>query len=175
MLCWRRISAIGTPASPCFRISTIWLSVNRDFRMGISLAPESLRPKCLPEGEAYGGTSEYREGVYRIPHQPSGLHERPSRGHCRQPVAQSERADLGRLQVHHLVAADQHRSRMALQRIAKRGRDIVGPGNTQGLNLEVKRPSGRIHFLQPPSREWVVWVEQHRYPFDVWDGFHQKR
>src|SRR5215469_10578592 len=56
MLCWRRISAIGTPASPCFRISTIWLSVNRDFRMGISLAPESLRPKCLPEGEAYGGT-----------------------------------------------------------------------------------------------------------------------
>src|SRR5215468_408231 len=33
MLCWRRISAIGTPASPCFRISTIWLSVNRDFRM----------------------------------------------------------------------------------------------------------------------------------------------
>src|SRR5215469_11296950 len=53
MLCWRRISAIGTPASPCFRISTIWLSVNRDFRMGISLAPESLRSKCLPKGEAY--------------------------------------------------------------------------------------------------------------------------
>src|SRR5215472_6547489 len=57
MLCWRRISAIGTPASPCFRISTIWLSVNRDFRMGISLAPESLRSKCLPKGEAYGPTS----------------------------------------------------------------------------------------------------------------------
>src|SRR5215813_2700423 len=56
MLCWRRISAIGTPASPCFRISTIWLSVNRDFRMGISLAPESLRSKCLPKGEAYGAT-----------------------------------------------------------------------------------------------------------------------
>src|SRR5215471_21348408 len=55
MLCWRRISAIGTPASPCFRISTIWLSVNRDFRMGISLAPESLRSKCLPKGEAYEG------------------------------------------------------------------------------------------------------------------------
>src|SRR5262245_59598286 len=54
MLWCRRISAIGTPASPCFRISTIWLSVNRDFRMGISLAPESLRSKCLPEGEAYG-------------------------------------------------------------------------------------------------------------------------
>src|SRR5215467_12453550 len=53
MLCWRRISAIGTLASPCFRISTIWLSVNRDFRMGISLAPESLRSKCLPKGEAY--------------------------------------------------------------------------------------------------------------------------
>src|SRR5215831_19262984 len=53
MLCWRRISAIGTPASPCFRISTIWLSVNRDFRMGISLAPESLRSKCLLKGEAY--------------------------------------------------------------------------------------------------------------------------
>src|SRR5262245_39394607 len=53
MLCWRRISAIGTPASPCFRISTIWLSVNRDFRMGASLAPESLPSKCLPEGEAY--------------------------------------------------------------------------------------------------------------------------
>jgi hypothetical protein len=32
----RRISAIGTPASsPCFR--AIWLSVKRDFRMGISL------------------------------------------------------------------------------------------------------------------------------------------
>src|SRR5215467_4913595 len=56
MLCWRRISAIGTPAAPCFRISTIWLSVNRDFRMGISLAPESLRSKCLPKGEAYGRT-----------------------------------------------------------------------------------------------------------------------
>src|SRR6516164_2553796 len=55
MLCWRRISAIGTPASPCFKISTIWLSVNRDFRMGISLAPESLRSKCLPKGEAYEG------------------------------------------------------------------------------------------------------------------------
>src|SRR5215469_7450761 len=55
MLCWRRISAIGTPASPCFRISTIWLSVNRDFRMGISLAPESLRSKCLLKGEAYAG------------------------------------------------------------------------------------------------------------------------
>src|SRR5258706_13694235 len=38
MLCCRRISAIGTPASPCFRMPTIWLSVNRDFRMGISLA-----------------------------------------------------------------------------------------------------------------------------------------
>src|SRR5215467_7059620 len=56
MLCSRRISAIGTPASPCFKISTIWLSVNRDFRMGISLAPESLRSKCLPKGEAYTGT-----------------------------------------------------------------------------------------------------------------------
>jgi len=32
-----RISAIGTPASsPCFRMPTIWLSVKRDFRMGIS-------------------------------------------------------------------------------------------------------------------------------------------
>src|SRR5215510_12098423 len=57
MLCWRRISAIGTPASPCFKISTIWLSVNRDFRMGISLAPESLRSKCLPKGEAYSMAS----------------------------------------------------------------------------------------------------------------------
>src|SRR5215471_5781225 len=57
MLCWRRISAIGTPASPCFKISTIWLSVNRDFRMGISLAPESLRSKCLPKGEAYGSAA----------------------------------------------------------------------------------------------------------------------
>src|SRR5215470_3149005 len=53
MLCWRRISAIGTPASPCFKISTIWLSVNRDFRMGASLAPESLPSKCLPKREAY--------------------------------------------------------------------------------------------------------------------------
>src|SRR5215831_7034834 len=53
MLCWRRISAIGTPASPCFMISTIWLSVNRDFRMGTSLAPESLPSKCLLRGEAY--------------------------------------------------------------------------------------------------------------------------
>src|SRR5215470_16353993 len=56
MLCWRKISAIGTPASPCFRISTIWLSVNRDFRMGISLAPESLPSHGLPDGEAYGST-----------------------------------------------------------------------------------------------------------------------
>src|SRR5215510_10211775 len=53
MLCCRRISAIGTPASPCFRIATIWLSVNRDFRMGTSLAPESLPSKCLRRGEAY--------------------------------------------------------------------------------------------------------------------------
>src|SRR5713101_4438601 len=57
MLCCRRISAIGTPASPCFRMSTIWLSVNRDFRMGISLAPESLLSNGLPGGEAYGATS----------------------------------------------------------------------------------------------------------------------
>src|SRR5467141_3553803 len=54
MLCCRRISAIRTPASPCFRMPTIWLSVNRDFRMGISLAPESLPSNCLPGGEAYG-------------------------------------------------------------------------------------------------------------------------
>src|SRR5437879_8649529 len=54
MLCCRRISAIGTPASPCFRTPTIWLSVNRDFRMGISLTPESLPSNCLPGGEAYG-------------------------------------------------------------------------------------------------------------------------
>src|SRR5215471_448278 len=60
MLCWRRISAIGTPASPCFRISTIWLSVNRDFRLGISLAPESLPSKCLPEGEAYDPIAPYQ-------------------------------------------------------------------------------------------------------------------
>src|SRR5262249_3395602 len=52
MLCCRRISAIWTPASPCFKISTIWLSVNRDFRMATSLTPESLPSKCLPEGEA---------------------------------------------------------------------------------------------------------------------------
>src|SRR5215831_15687381 len=58
MLCWRRISANGTPASPCFRISTIWLSVNRDFRMGISLAPESLRSKCLLKGEAYADAAD---------------------------------------------------------------------------------------------------------------------
>src|SRR5215470_15962854 len=66
MLCWRRISAIGTPASPCFRISTIWLSVNRDFRMGISLAPESLRSKCLLKGEAY---APIPEGDVRTSHQ----------------------------------------------------------------------------------------------------------
>jgi len=32
----RRHRTTGTPPSPCFRMSTIWLSVNRDFRMGIS-------------------------------------------------------------------------------------------------------------------------------------------
>jgi hypothetical protein len=53
MLCCRRISAIGTPASPCFRMPTIWLSVNRDFRMAISLAPESLPSNGLLGGEAY--------------------------------------------------------------------------------------------------------------------------
>src|SRR4029077_18236119 len=57
MLCCRRISAIGTPASPCFRMPTIWLSVNRDFRMGISLAPESLPSNGLPGGEAYESIS----------------------------------------------------------------------------------------------------------------------
>jgi len=31
--------------------------VNRDFRMGISLAPESLRSKCLLKGEAYAWTA----------------------------------------------------------------------------------------------------------------------
>src|SRR5258708_39003232 len=56
MLCCRRISAIGTPVSPCFRMPTIWFSVNRDFRMGISLAPESLPSNCLPRGEAYERT-----------------------------------------------------------------------------------------------------------------------
>src|SRR5215831_13022646 len=77
MLCWRRISAIGTPASPCFRISTIWLSVNRDFRMGISLAPESLRSKCLPEGEAYDaarGSSETPALVTGPTRKPSSCH-----------------------------------------------------------------------------------------------------
>src|SRR5262245_12205170 len=54
MLCCRRSSVIGTPASPCFRMLTIWLPVNRDFRMGISLAPESLPSHGLPGGEAYG-------------------------------------------------------------------------------------------------------------------------
>src|SRR6266849_9563223 len=53
MLCCRRISATGTPASPCFRMLTIWLSVKRDFRMGISFAPERLPSNCLPDGEAY--------------------------------------------------------------------------------------------------------------------------
>src|SRR5262250_1930982 len=66
MLCWRRISAIGTPASPCFRISTIWLSVNRDFRMGISLAPESLRSKSLLKGEAYVATSASAECAWLL-------------------------------------------------------------------------------------------------------------
>src|SRR5258705_7540108 len=41
------------PRLPCFRMLTIWLSVNRDFRMGISLAPESLPSNGLPGGEAY--------------------------------------------------------------------------------------------------------------------------
>src|SRR5262249_4130876 len=59
MLGSRRISAIGTPASPCFRMSTIWLSVKRDFRMGISLAPESLPSKCLRAGEAYGWCARF--------------------------------------------------------------------------------------------------------------------
>src|SRR5882672_10231794 len=54
MLCCRRISAIGTPASPCFRMATIWLSVNRDFRMDRSSPTrESLLLNCLPGGEAY--------------------------------------------------------------------------------------------------------------------------
>src|SRR5216684_3201032 len=66
MLCCRRISVIGTPASPCFRMLTIWLSVNRDFRMGISLAPESLPSNCLPGGEAY------------VPNRRVSPHEHPS-------------------------------------------------------------------------------------------------
>ena len=37
---------------------TIWLSVNRDFRMAtLRLAPESLPSNCLPIGEAYASTS----------------------------------------------------------------------------------------------------------------------
>src|SRR6266478_8871186 len=69
MLCCRRISAIGTPASPCFRMPTIWLSVNRDFRMGISLAPESLPSNGLPGGEAYspaGVGGESAEGLVLV-------------------------------------------------------------------------------------------------------------
>src|SRR5262249_21447840 len=44
--CFRSSSATGSPASPSLRISTIWVSLNRDFRMGPSLGPagESLRP-----------------------------------------------------------------------------------------------------------------------------------
>src|SRR5712691_2336115 len=64
MLCWRRISAIGTPPSPCFRMSTIWLSVKRDFRMGLSLAPESLPSNCLPRGEAYAVPSRSPSAQY---------------------------------------------------------------------------------------------------------------
>src|SRR5262249_44519318 len=64
MLCCRRISAIGTPASPCLRMATIWLSVNRDFRMGCSSPPrESLVPNGLRDGEAYAGRS--RRGTSR--------------------------------------------------------------------------------------------------------------
>src|SRR6266852_2775733 len=61
MLCCRRISATGTPASPCFRMLTIWLSVKRDFRMGISFAPERLPSNCLPDGEAYGYITRVRQ------------------------------------------------------------------------------------------------------------------
>src|SRR5262249_44874016 len=80
MLCWRRISATGTPASPCFRISTIWLSVNRDFRMGISLAPESLPSNCLPGGEAYA-TSKANE-IFESPlPEPPVSDRQPSKKH----------------------------------------------------------------------------------------------
>src|SRR5882672_2033161 len=75
MLCCRRISVIGTPASPCFRMLTIWLSVNRDFRIGISLAPESLPSNCLPGGEAYEPKSA------RPGHAPGSLSLAPFEGH----------------------------------------------------------------------------------------------
>src|SRR6266851_8318562 len=77
MLCCRRISATGTPASPCFRMLTIWLSVKRDFRMGISFAPERLPSNCLPDGEAYG----WMRPELRLEHQMEG-DRLVSRGLC---------------------------------------------------------------------------------------------
>src|SRR6266481_6126252 len=91
MLCCRRISVIGTPASPCFRMLTIWLSVNRDFRMGISLAPESLPSNCLPGGEAYGRTDQ------------AGCHTK------RANVAKGLSSDLSLR--HHYTQRDKHSSR----------------------------------------------------------------
>src|SRR5262245_25752617 len=85
MLCCRRISAIGTPASPCFRMSTIWLSVKRDFRMSLSLAPESLPSNCLRGGEAYEATEGARGG------------ERQTQTDVRRSRAR-ERGDQGRLE-----------------------------------------------------------------------------
>src|SRR5712691_9084831 len=87
MPCCRRISAIGTPASPCFRMLTIWLSVNRDSRMNISLAPESLPSNGLPGGEAYGLAG--------------GLRPRPRRPHF--DIFRARLAELGYVEGKNLI------------------------------------------------------------------------
>jgi hypothetical protein len=46
---------------------TIWLSVNRDFRMGCSSLPgESLLLNCLPGGEAYAGAKVLFMSAYSV-------------------------------------------------------------------------------------------------------------
>jgi len=56
MLCLRHTSAIGSPASPSFRIATIWLSLNLLFLIGSLLSDWAAFSGfgCLLEAGAYG-------------------------------------------------------------------------------------------------------------------------
>ena len=58
----RQISLTGRPASASFRIDTIWVSVNFDWRRGTSwlgwlVCQKVLLIDCLRFCGAYGGTS----------------------------------------------------------------------------------------------------------------------
>ena len=67
--CLRTISAIGTPASPSFKIATICDSVNLDFFISSPVSPRESIINCVRDGGAYAFTRQASQvqALYRPP------------------------------------------------------------------------------------------------------------